>query len=432
MPSQTIEQLPGRSAARSSRHFAVLSPEASGHLNPMTTLLAELRRRGHQITWIGTLDGAERVQQRGLQVVTIGHQLFPAGSLESTLAELGELSGLPAVRRTLAGYRLGMRIILEEAPAAIRGCGADALIADESIFAARTVAELVDLPWITVCNALPMHPDADHPPPIPAWSYRPDRWGRIRNRLGLLAARLLLRPIERDILQVRRRHGLGHYDLKRQNASERATLAQLPEEFDYPRRDKPDWFHYVGALHSTADRLPVEFPFDRLDGRPLVYASLGTVQNRLLPIFRTIAEACSDLPLQLVISLGGGVEPYSVGRLAGDPILVQFAPQLELLKRARIVITHAGMNTAMETIAQGVPLLAIPITNDQPAVAARIAWSGCGRVVPLRRVNVQRIADAVRQLLEEPCYAMRAQQLAAANRRAGGATHAANIIERVV
>jgi zeaxanthin glucosyltransferase len=413
-------------------HFAVLCPEASGHLNPMTTLLAELRRRGHEITWIGSLDGAQRVSQRGLNSVAIGQRSFPLGTLDRTLAEIGKLSGLAATRLTLDSYRQGMELLLNEAPQAIRDCGATALIADETIFASRTIAELVNLPWVTVCNALPFHPDPDLPPMGAAWKYRSDWWGRLRNKLGRIVGQLFLRSIFRVIMEARKRHRLAAYNLVHENASDLATIAQLPAEFDYPRRNQPEWFHYVGALHDARGRPRVEFPFDRLDGRPLIYASLGTVQNRLLPVFRMIADACQDLPVQLVIALGGGGQPEDLGQLPGDPIVVSFAPQLELLQRAQLVITHAGMNTTIESIAHGVPLVAIPITNDQPAVAARIAWSGCGEVVPLRRVTAARLAEAVRRVLGHVRYRRQTARVAEANRRSGGVKAAADIVERVV
>src|SRR6202012_5644937 len=124
------------------------------------------------------------------------------------------------------------------------------------------------------------------------------------------------------------------------------------------------------------------FPWERLDGRPLVYASLGTLQNGSEMLFRTIAEACDGLGGQLVLSLGGGMEPKRLGHLRGDPVVVRYAPQLELVRRAAAVITHAGLNTVLETLAQGVPLICIPLGNDQPGVAARVAAHQAGIVVP--------------------------------------------------
>src|SRR2546422_7887921 len=76
--------------------------------------------------------------------------------------------------------------------------------------------------------------------------------------------------------------------------------------------------------------------------------------------------------------------------LAGEPIVVEFAPQLELLKRAALCITHAGLNTALECLSNGVPMVAIPITNDQPGVAARIEWTGTGEMVSVIGIATDR------------------------------------------
>ena len=90
---------------------------------------------------------------------------------------------------------------------------------------------------------------------------------------------------------------------------------------------------------------------------------MGTLQNQTHRVFEMIAEACRELPVQLVISLGGSDDTDEYAHLPGNPITVGYAPQLELLQKASLCITHAGLNTALESIAHGVPMLAIPITN---------------------------------------------------------------------
>jgi zeaxanthin glucosyltransferase len=111
-----------------------------------------------------------------------------------------------------------------------------------------------------------------------------------------------------------------------------------------------------------------------LTGEPLIYATMGTLQNRVANVFHTIAAATSRLKdVQLVLSLGEHVDPKKVGPLPKSAITVHSAPQLELLKRASVCITHAGLNTVLEALAQGVSEVAIPVTNDQPGVGARIA-----------------------------------------------------------
>ncbi len=174
------------------------------------------------------------------------------------------------------------------------------------------------------------------------------------------------------------------------------------------------------------------FSYEKLTSQPLIYASMGTLQNRLLGVFEKIAQACEGLDAQLVISLGGSASPESLPRLPKNPLVVKYAPQLELLEKATLMITHAGMNTTMECLKNGVPMVAIPVTNDQPGVAARIAWTGVGEVVPLKQLSVPKLRTAIQKVLGEESYKQRAIALQEAIQRAGGVSRAADIIEQVV
>jgi zeaxanthin glucosyltransferase len=179
-------------------------------------------------------------------------------------------------------------------------------------------------------------------------------------------------------------------------------------------------------------RRSIDFPFEQLTGKPLIYASLGTLQNRLQSVFQTIAQACEGLDAQLVISLGCGMNEASIPKFPGSPIVVKYAPQLELLKKASLVITHAGLNTTLESLSQGVPMVAIPISLDQPGVAARIAWTGTGQVVPLSRLSVPKLREAIAQVLAQASYKTNAVKLQQALHEAGGVSRAVDIIEEVI
>jgi MGT family glycosyltransferase len=159
---------------------------------------------------------------------------------------------------------------------------------------------------------------------------------------------------------------------------------------------------------------------------------MGTLQNRLLWVFENIAQACDRLDVQLVISLGGGSHPESLSKLPGNPIVVGYAPQLELLSKASLTITHAGLNTTLESLSNGVPMVAIPITNDQPGVAARITWTGSGEAVPLAKSTPKRLREALERVLKEDSYKKNALRLQEAIARSGGVKKAADIIEEVV
>src|SRR5260370_29383935 len=101
---------------------------------------------------------------------------------------------------------------------------------------------------------------------------------------------------------------------------------------------------------------------------------MGTILNGRVDVFRTIVAALTKhKDLQLVLSIGGQLDPEQIGPVPNNAIIVKRAPQLELLKRASVCITHAGLNTLLETLTHGVPQVPIPVTFAQPVFAARIA-----------------------------------------------------------
>jgi MGT family glycosyltransferase len=142
-----------------------------------------------------------------------------------------------------------------------------------------------------------------------------------------------------------------------------------------------------------------------------------------------IAEACAGFDLQLVISLGGGQEPALLGNLPGDPVVVGYAPQLDLIRRSTLTISHGGLNTALESLAQGIPMVVLPVAYDQPGVGARVEWSGVGRSIPVGRLTVDRLRDAVHMVLGDPAYRERAGRLQSSIEAADGLNRAADLIE---
>lgn len=112
--------------------------------------------------------------------------------------------------------------------------------------------------------------------------------------------------------------------------------------------------------------------------------------------------------------------------------MVEYAPQLEILQRATLMITHAGMNTTMECLMYGVPMVAIPVANDQPGVSARIVWSGVGERVSLKNLSVEKLRTAIQAVLTNSAYKQTALALQADCQHTGGVQKAADIIETAI
>ncbi|PSB35331.1 glycosyltransferase [Chlorogloea sp. CCALA 695] len=412
-------------------HFGIICPGGS-HLNPMTTLGYELQKRGHRVTVIGILDAETKVHSAGLEFKAIAPSESPYGTTEQFSDELGKLSGLAALRYTINYLQKSTATLLQQAPKVIKDAGVEALLVDQISSAGGTVADYLGIPFISVSAALMSNEDVSVPPFITPWNYNRAWWGQIRNRIGYRLFRQARKPIRETIAEYRREWNLPPHNSQNDAYSTLAQLCQQPTEFEFPRANLPGCFHFTGAYHNLISRAKIDFPFEKLTGQPLIYASMGTLQNRLMGVFETIAEACEKLDAQLVISLGGGISLESMPKLSGSPLVVGYAPQLELLQRASLTITHAGLNTALESISHGVPMVAIPITNDQPGVAARIVWTGCGEMIKLSQLSVPKLRTTIERVLTQSSYRDNAIRLQTANQQAGGVTKAADIIEQVM
>jgi MGT family glycosyltransferase len=394
----------------------------------MAALARRLQQRGHKVVIFGIADTEARVKAAGVDFQLIGAADYPLGTLPKLDRRLGELNGLRTFRFTVERVKDTARMILRDGPDAVRNAKLDAMLIDEADMGG-TVAEYLGLPFVSIAFFPPLIRDDGVPPFCFGWSAGQDRLSRLRNRLGMRLLSRAAAPIYAIVNQQRKAWNLKHLTHSTDALSPLAQITQLPHALEFATAGKPPDLHYTGPFVDDQQRPPVPFPWHRLDGRPLVYASLGTLQNSSVQIFRTIAKACATLDVQLVLSLGGGLDPARLGTLPGDPIVVSYAPQLQLLKRAAAVITHAGLNTVLESLAEGVPLVAVPQGNDQPGVAARIASHGAGIVISRRKLNVLRLRNATRSVLTDPQYHSAALRLQSAMRQVDGLETAANIIE---
>ena len=413
-------------------HIGVLIPGALGHLNPASCLGRELQARGHRVTVFQVLDLEDAVRGTGLEYRAIGEEQFPLGRYNDYLAHLGTLKGLAALRYTIGFFAFRSRMLFTDGPDLIRGLGINLLLVDEVEPAGAVVAEYLRLPYVTLSNALTVYRESNIPPVFTAWEFSRGYPAKIRNTLGYLLQRRLAKDWLDALNLQRRAWHLPPYRTPEDFISPWGHLTQQPPCFDYPREHLPPQFHYTGPWHDRRVRPPVPFPFEKLDGRPLIYASMGTLQNQIQRVFREIAQACEGLDAQLVISLGGGAKPGLVAPLPGNPLVVGYAPQLELLVRATLTITHAGLNTVLESLSCGVPMVAIPVGNDQPGVAARVKWLGAGELLPLKRLRADRLRILVKKVLEQERYRLQARRSMLEIEGTDGVGKAADLIEQVL
>ena len=403
----------------------------AGHLYPMTALARRMQRRGHELVFFGIADTEEKIRAAGLEFVQIGASDHPLGSLAAEDRKLAELRGLKTFAYTVERVKNTARMVMRDGPRACREAEVEALLVDEADMGGN-VAEHLRVPYISVALFPPLIADDRIPPFCFAWPAGQNAVSQFRNRIGMRLLSRIAAPILRLVNAQRRTWGLHTLERATDLLSPLAQIAQLPRALEFDVPGLPTILHYTGPFVDRGARAAVDFPWKRLDGRPLVYASLGTLQNGSQENFRILAEGCAGLEAQLVISLGGGLDPEQVGRLRGDPVIVRYAPQLDLLQRAAAVITHAGLNTTLESLAEGLPLVCIPLGNDQPGVAARVVAKGAGVAIPRRKLTAARVRAAARTVLEDRRYRTAAQRLQTAMATVDGPELAADIIENAL
>jgi len=153
--------------------------------------------------------------------------------------------------------------------------------------------------------------------------------------------------------------------------------------------------------------------------------------NGLEDIYRMILKAVGPPQnVQLVPSVGTNLNSADLGPIPENTIVVPSAPQVTLLKGAVLCITHAGLNTTLESLAAGVPMVTIPIGYEQPGVAARIAYHGAGEFVEVDDLTVERLFDLIQRERKNPVYRERARYFQKVIAQTHGLDIAASAIEQ--
>ena len=413
-------------------HFAVVAPAFTSHVRALEALAAALLDRGHRVSWIQQADVRSLLRDQRIEFHAVGARSHPPGSMQALVERAANPGGLRGLKRVIADVAAGTDMLCREAPAVLRQAGVQALIADQMEAAGGLLGEGLGLPFISVACALPVNREPKIPLPVMPWGYARDERGEHLNDGSTRVYDWLMRPHE--VVIALHASAFGIAAPRRTLADCLSPIAQLSQAsagFDFPREAAPPHFHAVGPLRSNAadeKEAPLDLP--GVDARPLVFASLGTLQGGRFGLFKKIARACKAADVQLLLAHCDQLDAAQAAALAraGATWVTGFAPQRAAIARADVVITHAGMNTVMDALQAGKPMLALPIAFDQPGVAARVAHAGVGiRLIPAL-ASASALARALKRLLDEPQFRARAAVLGAEVQRAGGVERAADIV----
>jgi MGT family glycosyltransferase len=395
--------------------IVVLGTPAYGHLIPMLGPVAELVRRGHEVSFYNTAEFEALVTATGASFVAYPQALTPTdfaqtlkqGDLLAAYVLL--LRATPVLTRFCLDRLRGERpdVVVYDAVAMWGYIAARTLklrtVSDSPIFVFEFWRHLLGWGefWGLARGFLPRLPQL-----ALAWL------GLLRFGLGNLPLAVPLYPVRGDrniILTSRELH---------------------PKS---PLFDDSSWV-FSGASIDARTR-PDRFDFDRLDGRPVILVSMGTVQFLNDRFFRLCMDTFADFPAQFLLAAGPGSDITRFGIIPDNFIVQQTFPQMPVLERAALFITHGGLGSVHETLWNGVPFVAVPQHFEQLRNALAAAQHGAGLVLDDecygRRISAEQLKSSVAKVIADPSYRASAVQLGETLKTPGGYAKVADVIEDV-
>ncbi|MCI0557008.1 MAG: glycosyltransferase [Nitrososphaera sp.] len=407
----------------------------TGSVHTSLKLARDLAQAGHRIYYLGIADCEPYVSPNGFDFIPLFEQWFPKGWIQENLQDQRSSSKLMALfsgRKSVGWVRTFMDALAKGEDKgfsdAIRPLSPDLMIVvathyDALIWGLLSYKSGISTVYLfnnfySTINA--------YTPPITSWVI-PGRsfFSRLRTvfewQRFLLARFITERMLTLGVdLYSRRtikrlsdncRYPIDLIDTATDLIAPKLRLPVLilcPEEFDFPSPAMPGRY-YLGTSIDVNRKEP-DFPWDKIDNhRPLVYCAMGTLSFLSIYEYKKFYQVIIDVSRlwsqwQWVIVVGKALTVGDFCAVPPQAILIDKAPQLELLKRARMMITHGGTNSVKECIYFGVPMIVFPLGFDQNGNAARVAYHGLGIRGKLKTVTVPSLTAQISQLEKDKYY----------------------------
>lgn len=403
-------------------HIAFICLPAAGHVNPTLPVVAELVRRGHRVTYATSATYAEAVESAGANFFKCGEDLAAQFPRIGPSAEDGHAARPGKGMR--AGSGSGMMSVLlarllegarEEFPALLARLAMDlpdVVCYDAMTLAGKMAAVKLALPDVAL---LPSYASNEHfsmrelmPAGAPA---------------EMLAA---WKQVLRQIDDFAAEQGLAQFNfLEGPPAS--LNICFIPREFQPAGETFDARFEFVGP--SLGQRALEEVWEPRTKDRPLVFISLGTTPLNDRPdFFRMCLEAFAATQWQVAMAVGDWINVSELGEIPDNVEVRAFFPQLDV-SHADVFLSHTGMNSTMEALYFGVPLVAFPLQPEQEANARRVEDLGLGRRLVAESLSPGLIRTVVAEVSDDQHIRRNLETMSERVRGAGGSTAAADAIE---
>jgi|UniRef100_A0AAU3HMJ1 MGT family glycosyltransferase len=386
-----------------SSHIAFLNFPAIGHVNPTLGVVEELVKRGNRVTCTVTEHFVPAVRGVGAEPVVY----------ESVF---GEFYRSPYTAEANAGE--GMRC-LNEATSLVQQVGPfyeknkpDLIAHDFMAWGARFHAAKNDIPVVRLFPSYAWNEHFNIQERFPLAEFTDPQ---VMEMIGKLAALL---P----------EFGLPADPMAFFQGVEKRGIVFMPRAFHYDGETFDERFVFAGPCLGDRSFQGTWQPAS--PDRPVVLISLGTAATGWPEFFSLAVEAFRDLTdHEVVIAVGDHLDAAELGELPPHFSVRRHVPQLDVLRHARLFVTHGGMNSTMEALYHGVPMVVIPQMNEQRANGLRVEELGLGRHLAKEDTTAQSLRAAVDQVTGDASVTERVSALGESMRAVDGPAVAADAIE---
>ncbi|MDT3496966.1 glycosyl transferase [Bacillus toyonensis] len=163
-----------------------------------------------------------------------------------------------------------------------------------------------------------------------------------------------------------------------------------------------------------------DFSADELKGRHIIYISMGTIMNNRPEFYQKCFTGLKDLNVKVILSIGKQLTVEQLGNIPDNFIVRNYLSQINILRQADVFISHCGMNSTSESLYFEVPLVMLPLINDQHTIAERVHELDAGFMLNIQQLSAEDLKHAVNEVLRNSIYKENAKKISQSFRESGG------------
>lgn len=378
---------------------------AHGHTNPTLGVVRELVSQGHRVWYYSYEAFREKIEKAGAEFIPCDQYDREQNLSSKDAARVGK--DLAFSIEILADTTLAL-----EKPVCrgLERLKPDCIVADSMAVWGKAIAVKLGIPFVSSTTT---------------FAFNQYSAKIMRKSFKEMACMLISMPkINRQINRLR----VNGYPIKNvldilANDENTHTIVYTSPEFQPCSETFSNKYAFVGpSVCPSSEKI-------RKVRQKLVYISMGTVNNDMLPFYKECIRAFRNTDYQVVMSVGSHVRIEEFGRLPENLSVYSYVDQIGVLKEADVFLSHCGMNSVNESLYFGVPLVMRPRTSEQGGVARRAEQLGAGRM--LRGMDAKSVLEAVECVLEDEKYKESAKRIEEGFQRCSGAKGAARKILEV-